>query len=240
MLPSSPLMLSRWLLTLLGTKISLLYEERIPKIDKILVVSNHRSFLDPSVLMTALNRPVRFACHYYMTQVPGLREIVNSLGCVPLDEPGQLQQSFFERASGLLQTHQAVGIFPEGGQPMVQVTERSEVCPFHRGFAHLALRAQVGEMAILPVAIASTDETSYPVAPFRLFSMFAPTEHLFERPGWHPAIIYHRVSILFGYPRWITDVQRREYQNQRGGTLARELSESCYNEISSLLRKRLN
>ncbi len=88
---------------------------------------------------------------------------------------------------------------------MVQVKSPNQLSPFHRGFAHLAFRVPVEELAILPVAIASTEEERHFVAPLKLFSLFDPSEPLFDCWGWHPAIIYHCVNILlvtpFGLPK---------------------------------------
>jgi len=237
MLFDSPLHLSRGLLGALGTKASLHYTERIPATDRLLVVSNHRSFLDAPLLMAAINRPVRFACHYYMSQVPLLRELVLAMGAFPLDAPHQRQKHFFQQSVDLLQSRQAVGIFPEGAQPMVQVNLPNQLSPFHRGFAHLALRAPVGQLAILPVAIASTDEERHDLAPLKLFSLFDPSEPLFDRGGWHSAIVYRRVHLLFGSPFWIDEAQRQQYCGRQGGSLAKELTQSCHDQIAGLLRQ---
>ncbi len=230
-----PLNISRWLLSTIDTNITISYKQRIPSTDAVLVVSNHRSLLDAPLLMVALNRPVRFACHYYMSQVPILREMVTTLGAFPLDAPQQRQKNFFHQAISLLQARQVVGIFPEGARPMVQVRKPNELSQFHRGFAHLALRAPVRKLAILPIAIASTEETRHSVAPLKLFSWFDSSEPLFDSPDWHPAVLYRHVSLLFGRPLWITDTQRRQYRGKGGVTLARELSDYCYNEIAGLL-----
>ena len=139
MVPQTPLLLSHLLLSSLGTQVSLNYAERIPQDGSLIVVSNHRSFMDAPLLMTVLSQPIRFACHHYMGQVPVLREIVTALGCVPLDSASQKQQ-FLRQASQLLQSRQTVGIFPEGAQPMVQQTAPNQMGAFQRGFAHLALR----------------------------------------------------------------------------------------------------
>lgn len=232
-----PLHFSRWLLNTVDTQITIKNRQRMPSADTILVVSNHRSFLDAPLLMAALNQPVRFACHYYMSQVPILREMVTALGAFPLDAPQQRHKNFFQQAVNLLQTKQIVGIFPEGAQPMVKLTKPNEVSQFHRGFSHLALRAPVKNLAILPVAIASHEETSYSVAPLKLFSWFDSSEPLFDSLDWHPALLYQRVSLLFGRPLWITDTQRQQYKGKRGVTLARELSNYCYHEISELLQE---
>ncbi|PLZ95988.1 1-acyl-sn-glycerol-3-phosphate acyltransferase, partial [Fischerella thermalis CCMEE 5328] len=81
---NSPLNISHWLLAALSTKMFRYYEDRIPQDASVLVVSNHRSFMDAPILMAALSSPIRFACHHYMGQVPIMREIVAGLGCFPL------------------------------------------------------------------------------------------------------------------------------------------------------------
>jgi 1-acyl-sn-glycerol-3-phosphate acyltransferase len=230
-----PLQVSRGLLTALATQTSVYDAERIPANDCILVVSNHRSFLDVPLLMVALNRPVRFACHRYMTQVPVLREIVTTLGAFPLDYPQQRQKSFFRRASHLMQARQAVGIFPEGAPAMVQVGPPNAMHEFHRGFAHLALRAPVQRLAILPVAIAAVEEAILPIAPLQLFRLFDASEPLFDSWMWHPLVVYQRVNLLFGHPIWITDTQRQQYRGRQGGKLAQALTQSCHNTIAELL-----
>ncbi len=61
MLFDLPLHLSHGLLTATGTKVSIRHRERIPSTGAMLVISNHRSFLDAPILMTAIGRSVRFA-----------------------------------------------------------------------------------------------------------------------------------------------------------------------------------
>jgi 1-acyl-sn-glycerol-3-phosphate acyltransferase len=233
----TPLHLSRGLLSAFGTKASLQYSERIPATNRILVVSNHRSFLDAPLLMAAINRPVRFACHHYMSQVPLLREMVSAMGAFPLDAPHQRQKHFFQQSVELLESRQAVGIFPEGAQPMVRVNPPDQLSPFHRGFAHLALRVPVQDLAILPVAIASTEEERHDLAPLKLLSLFDPSEPLFDCWEWHSAIVYRRVHLLFGRPLWIDEAQRQQYRGRQGGSMAKELAQSCSDQIAALLRQ---
>jgi len=187
--------------------------------------------------MSAMNRPVRFACHHYMSHVPLLREMVSAMGAFPLDAPPQRQNHFFRQSLDLLQSHQAVGIFPEGAQPMVQVNAPNQISPFHRGFAHLALRAPVQDLVILPVAIASTEEERNDLAPLKLFSLFDPSEPLFDSEGWHSATVYRRVHLLFGSPILIDEAHRQHYRGRQGGFLAKELTQSCHAQIAELLRQ---
>lgn len=232
-----PLNLSHWLLKLLGVQVAVHHQDRIPQAKSLVVVSNHRSFLDAPLLIAGVNRPVRFACHHYMSQVPGMREFVTALGCLPLDQPGTRQRSFFNQASRLLQQQQAIGIFPEGAAPMVQATNPRQISRFQRGFAHLAMRSSAEDLTILPVAIASNAETSGPGVPLRLLSYFDPSEPLFNQSGWHPSVFYRQVNLLMGRPIRINQRLRSHYQGREAARLAAEITQCCQDEITNLLRQ---
>ncbi|MBD2102881.1 1-acyl-sn-glycerol-3-phosphate acyltransferase [Leptolyngbya sp. FACHB-261] len=239
MLLSTPLNTSRLLLSLLGMRVRVHHQSRLPERGPTLVVSNHRSFIDAPLLMVGLGRSIRFACHHYMSQVPVMRELVNQLGCFPLSEADHRQQSFFQQASALLRARQMVGVFPEGGEPMTQFTAPDQMSKFHRGFAHLALRAPVSDLAVVPVAIVSQEEVSPPAIPLRLLSWFDPSEPLFQREGWHPMVVYRQVEVVIGKPVWITQAQREAYRGRQAGRVAAELSRSCQNQIELLQQSRL-
>ncbi|MDI9635954.1 1-acyl-sn-glycerol-3-phosphate acyltransferase [Geitlerinema splendidum] len=232
----SPLHISDSLLTISGTHSFVYHSDRIPQTGSIIVVSNHRSFMDAFLLMSALRQPIRFACHHYMGQVPLVSQLVENLGCFPLAAPERRQQHFFEQATHLLQQQQVVGIFPEGAQPMVKKTQAYDLGQFHRGFAHLALRTKVPHLAVLPVAIASIEEDTNSAVPLRLLTLFDPSEPLFQQPGWHPMIIYRRVNLLVGRPYWITQPDRDRYQGKQAKAVVSELSDYCHAEISQLLQ----
>jgi len=235
---SSPTLISQALLAGLSTQMFRYYENRIPRDASVLVVSNHRSFMDAPILMAALSNPIRFACHHYMGQVPIMREIVTGqLGCFPLESPQNRQQSFFVQSQTLLQSRQMVGVFPEGAEPMVKFTVPNTVGEFQRGFAHLALRADVEDLAILPVAIASIEEVNTSGFPLKLLSLFDPSEPLFQQSGWHPLVVYRRVAVLIGRPYWITPQHQKRYHGKQARTVVAELTEYCHNEISDLLRQ---
>lgn len=237
MLWHSPLEFSRLFLLGVSTQIELIYPQQIPNASAMLVVSNHRSFMDAPLLMAALNQPIRFACHHYMSQVPGLRETVKALGCFPLEAANQGQKGFFQQASHFLKTRQVVGIFPEGGQPMVAPGLPDQVGAFHRGFAHLALRSPVPKLAVLPIAIASQSESIFPGIPLPLLRFFDPSEPLFDQLGWHPLILYHQVQILVGRPYWITSNTQEKYRGKQGKTVVNELTQYCQAEIAQLLHQ---
>ncbi|MCU0567566.1 MAG: 1-acyl-sn-glycerol-3-phosphate acyltransferase [Oculatellaceae cyanobacterium Prado106] len=232
----SPLLISQQMLAALGTRTFYHYQDRVPREGAVLVVSNHRSFMDAPLLMAAIARPIRFACHHYMGQVPVLKDFVTRLGCFPLDLPEQRQQSFFHQAGELLQTGQCVGLFPEGAQPMVQFTPPGTMGDFQRGFAHLALRSPVTDLAVLPVAIAPQSETTNSFFPLQILSWFDPTEPLFQQSGMHPMVIYKRVDLLVGRPVWISAAQRQAYQGKHAKQQVLELTRYCEGEIQGLMK----
>ena len=230
-----PLQLSRSLLDATGISVSLQNLERIPTSNKLLIVSNHRSLLDAPLLMSAISRPVRFVCHYYMSQVPLLQQAVALMGAFPLKADQGKQSSFFRQAAGFLKANQVVGMFPEGADPMVKVNAPQQLSPFHRGFAHLALRVPVDGLAILPVAIASREEKQGKLAPLALFRRFDPSEALFQSGGWHSAILYRHVDVLFGHPLLIDESWRSRYRGSSGATVAREITQNCRSQIAEML-----
>lgn len=232
-----PLQLSRSLLDATGMSVTSHNLERIPTKNRLLIVSNHRSLLDAPLLMTAISRPVRFVCHYYMSQVPLLQQAIALMGAFPLEADQRRQSSFFRQSARFLQANQVVGLFPEGADPMVKVNAPQQLSPFHRGFAHLALRAPVDGLAILPIAIASREERQGKLAPLALFRRFDPSEALFQRDGWHSAILYRHVDVLFGHPLLIDEGWKSRYRGSNGAAVARELTQACWIQIAEMLAR---
>ena len=219
----------------MGIRARLHHEARLPK-TPFLMISNHRSFLDAPLLVVAAQRSVRFACHHYMDQVPVMRNVVKALGCFPLDEPDQRGRTFFKQAMQLLRSQESIGLFPEGTGPMVNIPAPDEVGTFHRGFAHLALRAPVDTLKIVPAAIIALEEQQQDTVPFKLLSWFDPTEPLFDQPGRHPAVIYRKVAVMIGEPITIADWVREGYHGKRAGQVATALSDQCHDQIQSMLK----
>jgi len=237
MFPVTPLMLSHSFLAALGTQVRILYPERVPTGGAVLVVSNHRSFMDAPLLMAAVNRPVRFACHHYMSRIPLMREVLDFLGCFPLDTPKDRGRRLLQQVVQLLQSQQVVGIFPEGAASIVRETKPTDVGKFQRGFAHLALRAPIQDLVILPVAIAACQETTNAAFPLRLLSLIDPSEPLFDQPGWHPLVVYHQVNVLVGRPYRIQPSQREDYHGKQAQALVNEVTEACQHEVHRLLKQ---
>lgn len=232
---TDPLELSRWMLFSMGIDIRLYQAERLPQ-SPYLIISNHRSFLDAPLLVAAAAKPIHFACHHYMSQVPVMKNIVEALGCFPLDGPKERGRTFFKQAMHFLQSQHSIGVFPEGTNPMVDVTAPDEVSSFHRGFAHLALRAPIEPLKIVPTAIIALEEKQQDTVPFKLLGWFDPSEPLFQQSGRHPAVIYRKVAVVVGEPITIDEMYRQSYKGRQASRIANELTETCQESVRSLLR----
>ncbi|HHP7231666.1 MAG TPA: lysophospholipid acyltransferase family protein [Xenococcaceae cyanobacterium] len=232
---NNPRLVAQFLLSSIDVRVTTRYENLIPQDVPVVVISNHRSFLDAMILIQTLPYPIRIACHHYMGQTPGISNLVELLGCFPLAKPRHRKQQFFEQASQFLTSRQWVGLFPEGTKPMVERTQPQEVGKFHRGFAHLALQASFPNLVILPVAIASLSETIYPTIPIRWLSWLDASEPFFRRSGSHPMVVYHRACVLFGRPYWISQQQQQQYQGKQAKQLATQITEYCREQIVELL-----
>ena len=230
-----PLSLSEQLLLTMGTQITVTGKERVPPNSSVLIVSNHRSFMDVAVLMKALDRPIHFACHHFMRQVPLVSELIDQLGFLALDKPKERYSSFFDRASELLEQRKAIGIFPEGASPMVTETSPETMSQFQRGFAHLALRSPVENLVILPVAIAAQQELNTALFPVRWLQVFDPSEPLFDRPNWHPLVLYCQVKVSIGTPILVNRMEKQTYHGRQALDWVNKITEDCHQEIQSLL-----
>jgi 1-acyl-sn-glycerol-3-phosphate acyltransferase len=236
MFPHLPLGLSQSILSLFGTQLSVSDADRIPASDcRVIVVSNHRSFMDAPLLIQGLQRPIRIACHHYMGQTPLLRDMIYFLGCFPLAEPSQRSKQFLTQARDFLLNRQWIGLFPEGTSPMVQLTAPNSLTQFERGFAHLAFQIDVPKLAILPVAIHSLDESVFYPFPLRTLRLFDPTEPLFDRSGFQPIVTYHRTHLSIGRPYWVTAEKRQQYKGKTAKKMVHNLTNYCSQEIASLL-----
>jgi 1-acyl-sn-glycerol-3-phosphate acyltransferase len=217
----------------LGLNVCVHHPERVPAQGPLLIVSNHRSFLDPLLLTSFLGTQINFVCHRYMGNVPILKEILQTCGAFPLTTQDWPQQ-MLQNASELLQQGKAVGIFPEGAAPMLNHNAPDHLSPFYRGFAHLALQAAVPNLRILPVGILAGSEMRWPAVPLSLLHQIDPLEPLFQRDGWHPAVFYQDVAIRVGQPFAIDDYQDR-YHGKQAGIVVRELTQNMAAVVTDLL-----
>lgn len=123
--------------------------EHEPATGPLVVVSNHRSVLDPLVVGSALRRRVRFMAKEELFRVPVLRWWVAACGAFPVRR-GEADRQALRTALKILADGGVLVMFPEGTRAIGR-----ELRPPEPGAALLALRAGA---ALLPVAITGTDE----------------------------------------------------------------------------------
>lgn len=86
----------------------------IPEKGSVLVVCNHVSGLDPMVLLTACERPLRFMIAAEEYHRPVLHYLFRLLGCIPVERKGKPEVAF-RKTIQTLKKGEAVALFPHGG-----------------------------------------------------------------------------------------------------------------------------
>jgi 1-acyl-sn-glycerol-3-phosphate acyltransferase len=117
----------------------------LPKDEKLIIASNHISGLDPLVLISAVDRPIRFMIAKEEYEKPVLNWIYRAAKCIPVDRQGRVEAAFRETIKAI-NNYEVVGIFPQGGIHSEQ-TPREKLKP---GLAKLS---QMTQCHIQPVRI---------------------------------------------------------------------------------------
>jgi 1-acyl-sn-glycerol-3-phosphate acyltransferase len=124
-------------------------EEHVPADGPVVVAANHPSVLDPFVLSTAIERPLRYLAKAELWRVPLFAPLLDALGGIPVNRD-MGDRAALAVALAALEHGDAVGIFPQGGV-------RRDA--WHRGAARLALASGA---PLLPARILATDEALRP------------------------------------------------------------------------------
>lgn len=126
-------------------RVSLVSPVTIPRRGPAIVVSNHRSTVDPLVLQYGNERVISFfiAREYY--ELFGMHWIYEQYGCISVNRTGT-DVAATRTALRRLRQGGVIGIFPEG---RINVAAKG-LLPAHSGVALLALRARV---SVVPVVV---------------------------------------------------------------------------------------
>ncbi|KAI9134999.1 lysophospholipid acyltransferase family protein [Acaryochloris sp. CCMEE 5410] len=120
-----------------------------------ILVCNHRSNIDPSIVSVAIPRYISWVTAAYMQELPITHWLIQRTGMVLMEVDGPVKPSSFKQALGVLSRGALLGIFPEGERYIFQNDFAAPLADFHRGFAVLALKAQV---PIVPMMICPQQE----------------------------------------------------------------------------------
>lgn len=117
----------------------------IPKQPHVILACNHISGIDPFILITATNRPIRFMIAVEEYNKPLLNWMFRAAGCIPVDRSGRVEKAF-RSALRAIQAGELVALFPQGGIHH-STTPREVIKP---GIIKLS---QLSDSHILPVRI---------------------------------------------------------------------------------------
>lgn len=138
--------------TILGIDLEVAGLDRLDRKTPCVFMSNHLSFLDAPLLVTVIDRPVRFVVKRFVFRVPVLGLGMRFAGYVPLDKAGVGEgRKKIARAVELIRDRgYSFLVYPEGTR-----SPEGKLLPFRRGGFFLALDAGA---TIVPVTIRGTYE----------------------------------------------------------------------------------
>jgi len=118
--------------------------QNIPQRSNFIIVSNHVSFLDPLVIMTAVPRKIHCIALRILYKISWIKLFLHMVEALP---SGRVSK----KAVHMLNKNKNVGLFPEGG-----VNREGKLGEFRRGAALLALKTG---RPIVPCAVFGTHES---------------------------------------------------------------------------------
>src|SRR5882724_1373902 len=134
LLPQWFLRLLLWMLTHTVYRIKIIGRDNIPEKGGALFVSNHMSFVDVLLLVSATDRPIRFIMFKGIYDQPFVKPFAIMLRAIPISSelrPRDMIRSL-RTASDAIRAGEIVCIFAEG-----QITRTGQLLPFRRGMERI-------------------------------------------------------------------------------------------------------
>lgn len=164
-----------WLLFRVFFRIRLEGLGHVPRVGPFLLAGNHRSYIDPLILVVSLPRPLVFVTKAVRYRFPLTRRVCAASGVIALrvdrGSPGM------KEAARALRSRRPVVIFPEGTRNL-----DSRRRPFLPGMPGVGWLAAVGRAPVVPFYLGGTDRVLPPRA--RIFRP-GPVRLVFGRPFYY-------------------------------------------------------
>lgn len=138
-----------WLLARLLFRIHFHGVEHVPRSGPVLLAPNHVSYLDPILVTMPIRRPLYYIAWEPFFRIPVLGALMRWARAFPVRED-EVNSQAVRRALRLLQSGEALMVFPEGGR-----TVDGRLQAFRSGAFRLALAA---DAPIVPVTIVGAFE----------------------------------------------------------------------------------
>jgi len=170
-------------------------QDNVPDFGGAVVVCNHRSSMDPLILAYSIpNRYIQYGAAAWSWKVPGYRQFHELIGAFPLTLTGGKGDDELSAGLELLRQGELVGIFPEGGETILEPGKVHKIQQFKTGFARLALRARV---PVIPCAVIGSGERRLPAVPAPMVEKFV--HHPKSKRG-YSSVVYKRAKCRIGVP----------------------------------------
>lgn len=174
---------------------SIQHPEWVPEDGPCVVVSNHRSDLDPFMLISNIKRPVNWLGASYLFNIPLANVFFKNIGVIPVSKYPSEIRAAFDKATVALEKGQCVGIFPEGWEYIAQNQFDWSVGQFQTGFARIAIKTKA---PVVPIALLGLLEKRMlqPFPPFIRKILEYPIEMQYIRDR----CVYQKLHINVGRP----------------------------------------
>ena len=133
-LPVFLLRFFNWFITHSLYKVKVVDSKYVPKTGGALLVCNHVSYMDPPLVLSSLQRSIRFLTHRAIYNNFFIKPFCGIMRAIPIslnDKPKVIMKSLQEARQAILQGH-LVCIFAEGG-----LTRTGNMLTFNRGFEYI-------------------------------------------------------------------------------------------------------
>lgn len=137
------------ILAKLGIEVTVTYKERLPKNGQFLLVSNHKSVIDPLIIEVALKDTEIFGIWISKIELANslfFGSFVKNAGTILLDRESKNMSDLFKQIKSSVAEGDSIFIFPEG----TRNKEKTELSDFKSGTKLIALK---NRLPLLPVYI---------------------------------------------------------------------------------------
>ncbi len=191
-----------------SVKIEVCGLENIPATGGAVLVSNHRSDVDPSILAVAIPRYISWVIADYMQAIPTTYTLIKWTGMVLMNVEGSVSLQSVKQALRVLQQGHLLGIFPEGDHYIFANDFSAPLAPFYPGFARLAIKQQV---PVIPIVICPIQERLQPIRiPPELRTAIAQRYDLSQI---RQIVRYKSVRVVIGQPLDPIDCHQNDRQS---------------------------